>query len=184
MMTDIAGDATLLNHLFMVFAFANQIRNPLLFSLVIVEALSLKQTDYYCVAINCTHFVKLFLTWTTFSIALVTLLKNKRPQSYADLSEKNLKAVLTICLTNLIFTLTVFFTGFQINNFESKKVHVMRIMGPVTLITFCILLNIIEENNKILKTVEKRLKEVLNRISGKVNSVNPDIEVTQVSKEV
>ena len=81
MMTDIAGDATLLNHLFMVFAFTNQIRNPLLFSLVIVEALSLKQTDYYCVAINCTHFVKLFLTWTTFSIALVTLLKNKRPQS-------------------------------------------------------------------------------------------------------
>ena len=54
---------------------------------------------------------------------------------------------MTICLTNLIFTLTVFFIGFKMNNYESKKVHVMRIMGPVTLIALCILLKVNEENH-------------------------------------
>ena len=42
-MTDIAGDATLLNYLYLVFAITNQVRTSLLFYMAVFETISPKQ---------------------------------------------------------------------------------------------------------------------------------------------
>ena len=51
-MTDITGDATLLNYLYMVLAITNQIRASIIFSLVIAETLSMANNNLFSIVNN------------------------------------------------------------------------------------------------------------------------------------
>ena len=88
MMTDIAGDATLLNHLYMILAMTSQIRASLTFCSVVFETISLKEDNFYKIfVIECTIFILILTAWTVTSITCTTLLKSRSPESYMKLSQ-------------------------------------------------------------------------------------------------
>ena len=152
MMTDITGDATLLNYLYLVLAITNQVRTFLIFFLVVFEILSSKQENFDKIH-NCTFFVVIWTLWTVSSIACTTLLKKKSPEVYMNLSQKNPKIVMIIITTNLILTITLFSLGFQRDDYE-------KILFPVLIVAFCILLKVNEDEYEILRRVKKRLGEM------------------------
>ena len=173
MMTDIAGDATLLNHLYMILAVSCQITTSLIFCRVVLESIFPKEDNFYkFIAIECTTFIRILNVWTITSIACTTLLKNRSPESYMNLSQKSPKVVMIIFGINLLCTITVFFSGFQIRKFEEKKEHYEKIMYPLFLASFCILIKVNEDEYGIAKRVMKKLGKMLRRS----NSVRPEID--------
>ena len=197
MMTDIAGDATLLNYLYMIMAITNQVRTSFLFYWVVCETLYPKQNDFYkVIGINCTMFISISVVWTVTSIACTTLLKKKSPESYMDLSQKNPQVVMTIFGINLIFTMIVFFSGFQIQDFEKRREHVEKRMVPIALAAFCILFKVNEDEYGIVRRLKMSLGKMLETMSRKGNNavtpapqdnggevmveIRTDIEVSQV----
>ena len=132
MMTDIAGDATLLNYLYMVFAITHQIGTFIIFCWVILETIFPKEDIFYkIIAMECTIFISMFSIWTDTSIACTTLLKNRSPESYMNLSQKNPKVVMIIFGINLLCTITVFFSGFQIKNSDEREKHYVVLFRPM-----------------------------------------------------
>ena len=197
MMTDIAGDATLLNYLYMIMAITNQVRTSFLFYWVVCETLYPKQNDFYkVIGINCTMFISISVVWTVTSIACTTLLKKKSPESYMDLSQKNPQVVMTIFGINLIFTIIVFFSDFQIQDFEKRREHVEKRMVPIALVAFCILFKVNEDEYGIVRRLKMSLGKMLETMSRKGNNavtpapqdnggevmveIRTDIEVSQV----
>ena len=175
MMTDIAGDATLLNYLYMILAITNKVRTSFLFYWVVHETLYPKQNDFYkVIGIDCTIFISISVVWTVSSIACTTLLKKKSPESYMDLSQKNPKVVMIIFGTNLIFTIIVFFSAFQAQDFEKRREHVQKRMVPIALAAFCILFKVNEDEYGIVRRVRMSLGKMLEMMSRKGNnSVTP-----------
>ena len=173
MMTDIAGDATLLNHVYMILAISSQIITSLIFCRVVFETMFPKEDNFYKIfAMECTIFIRILNVWTVTSIACTTLLKNRSPESYMNLSQKSPKVVMIIFGINLLCTITVFFSGFQIRKFEEKKEHYEKIMYPLFLASFCILIKVNEDEYGIAKRVMKKLGKMLRRS----NSVRPEID--------
>ena len=108
------------------------------------------------------------------SIACTTLLKKKSPESYMDLSQKNPKVVMIIFGTNLIFTMIVFFSGFQLQDLEKKRKHMQKRMVPIALASFCILSKVNEDEYGIVKRVRMSLGKMVEIMSRKGNnSVSP-----------
>ena len=108
------------------------------------------------------------------SIACTTLLKKKSPESYMDLSQKNPKVVMIIFGTNLIFTMIVFFSGFQLQDLEKKRKHVQKRMVPIALASFCILFKVNEDEYGIVKRMRTCLGKIMEIMSRKGNnSVTP-----------
>ena len=197
MMTEIADDATLLNYLYMVMAITNQVRTSLLFYWVVCETLYPKQNNFYkVIGINCTMFISISVVWTVTSIACTTLLKKKSPESYMDLSQRNPKVVMIIFGTNLIFTMIVFFSGFQLQDLEKKRKHMQKRMVPIALASFCILSKVNEDEYGIVRRLKMSLGKMLETMSNKCNNavtpapqdnggevmveIRTDIEVSQV----
>ena len=181
MLTDIAGDATLLNYLYMVLAITKQIRASFLFYWIVFETLSPKQDKFYKImGIDCTIFVSILVVWTISSIAFTTLLKKKSPESYMDLSQKNPKVVMIIFVANLLFTILVFFSGFQLELLEERREHTKQIMVFIGLASFCILLKVNEDEYGIVKKLRRSLGKKLEKMFIKVNSVTPEIGDVEV----
>ena len=181
MLTDIAGDATLLNYLYMVLAITKQIRALFLFYWLAFETLSPKQDNFYTImGINGTIFVSILVVWTISSIAFTTLLKKKSPESYMDLSQKNPKVVIIIFGSNLLFTILVFFSGFQLELLQERREHTKQIMFFIGLASFCILLKVNEDEYGIVKKLERSLGKQLEKMFRKVNSVTPEIDEIEV----
>ena len=173
MMTDIAGDATLLNYLYTVLAITNQISISLMFCLVVLETIFPKEDNFYkIIATECTIPIRMFTQWTITSIACITLLKNRSPESYMDLSQKNPKVVMIIVGVNLLCTITVIFSGFQIKYSEERMEHYRRIMVPILSGSFCILLKVNEDEYGIAKRVMRKLGKMTRRN----NSVTTEID--------
>ena len=173
MMTDIAGDATLLNYLYMVLAISSQISTSLIFCRVLFETIFPKEDNFYKqFSMECTFFIRMLNIWTVTSIACTTLLKNISPESYMNLSQKNPKVVMIIFGINLLCTITVYFSGSQIKYFEERKDHYDKIMSPFALASFCILLKVNEDEYGIAKRVMRKL----GKISRRSNSVTPEID--------
>ena len=108
------------------------------------------------------------------SIACTTLLKKKSPESYMDLSQRNPKVVMIIFGTNLIFTMIVFFSGFQLQDLEKKRKHVQKRMVPIALASFCILFKVNEDEYGIVKRMRTCLGKIMEIMSRKGNnSVTP-----------
>ena len=173
MMTDIAGDATLLNHLFMILAISCQITTSLIFCRVVLETIFPKEDNFHKnIATECTIFIRILNVWTVTSIACTTLLKNRSPESYMNLSQKNPKVVILIFGINLLFTIPVFFSGFQIKYFEEKVKHYGKIMFPLFLASFCILIKVNEDEYG----TAKRVLRMLGKMPRRSNSVTPKID--------
>ena len=173
MMTDIAGDATLLNYLYMVLAITNQVRTLLLFYMMVCLQMSPKQDNFYkTLGTDCIFFVTIWTISTILSIAVTALLKNKSPKFYMDMSQKNPKVVMIICGMNLIVTIVTFLSGFQFKHFEEKRKHYEKVLFPFALVVFCILLKVTVDEYGIAKRVKKRIRKVLR----KSNSVTPEID--------
>ena len=173
MMTDIAGDATLLNYLYMILAISSQITACLLFCSIVFETISLKEDNFYkLIGVECTIFFTMSTVWTISSIACTTLIKNRSPQSYMNLSQKNPTVVVIIFGINLLCTVTVFFSGFQIKDFEKRREHYEKILFPISLASFCILVKVNEAEYGIAKKIMKRL----GKMSRRSNFVTPEID--------
>ena len=173
MMTDIAGDATLLNYLYLVFAITNQVRTSLLFYMAVFETISPKQDNFYkTLGTDCTFFVIIWNVFAALSIAFTTLLKNKSPKFYMDLSQKNPKVVMITFGMNLLLTIMTFLSGFQFKHFEDKRNHYEKVFFPFSLVIFCILSKVTVDEYGIVKRVKKRLGKMLR----KSNSVTPEID--------
>ena len=172
-MTDIAGDATLLNYLYMVLAITNQVRTSVLFYLMVFETMSPKRDNFYkTLGTDSIFFITIWTVLTTLSIAVTTLFKNKSPKFYMDLSQKNTKVVMIIFVMNLIFTIMAFLSGFGFKNFEEKRKHYEKVCFPISLVVFCILLTVTVDEYGIAERVKKRLRKLLR----KSNSVTPEID--------
>ena len=173
-MTDITGDATLLNHLYMVLAIIEQIRAALIFYMVIAETLSMTENSSYYVVNNYLYFTTNYLVWTIASIACITLVKHKRPESYLEMSQKSARILMTILATQLILTLSVFLSSVL---FEEEPKPSL-IMISVVLASFCILSKVSEDNYGFFKKGKKTIRSML----GNNNAVSPgsDVIVSQV----
>ena len=164
MMTDIAGDATLLNYLYMVLAISSQISTSLIFCRVLFETIFPKEDNFYKqFSMECTFFIRMLNIWTVTSIACTTLLKNRSPESYMNLSQRNPKVVIIIFGINLLCTITVFFSGFQTKYSEERMEHSGKIMFPFLLASFCILLKVNEDEYGIAKRVMRKLGKMTKR---------------------
>ena len=170
-MTDNTGDATLLNYLYMVLAITKQIRALQIFYLVIAETLSMTENSSYFIVRNCVVFFNAWMIWTIASIACITLLKNKRPESYLELSQMSVKVVMKICVTQLILTSSVYFPRYLFEDTNTSRPNV--IMIPVLLASFCILLKVSEDNYGFVKKGKKAIRRIL-RIN---NAVSPGSDV-------
>ena len=178
MMTDNAGDATLLNYLYMVLAITNKVKSLVVFYWIVLETLFPKQNDFYKrIGIEgTTIFVSISIALTLTTIAGATLLKKKNPERYMDLSQKNPRTVMIMFGTILIFTFTVFISGFQIKHLEEKRKYYRSIFFPITLAALCILLKVNNDEYRIVKRLKRKLRNIKEKISGQSNSVNPVIE--------
>ena len=164
MMTDIAGDATLLNYLYMVLAISSQISASLLFCSVVFETISLKEDNFYkIIGVECTIFFTMLTVWTISSIACTTLIKYRSPEYYMNLSQKNPRVVVIIFSINLLSTITIFFSGFQIKYLEERSDHYGKIMSPFSIVSFCILLKVNEDEYGIAKRVMRKLGKMTKR---------------------
>ena len=161
MMTDNTGDATLLNYLYMVLAITKQIRTLQIFFMVIVETLSMIENSSYSLVNNCFDFIQIWMVWTIASIACITLLKNKNPESYLELSQMSPKIVMKICVTQLLLTSSVYFSRYL---FTDMNTRTKPIMIPVLLASLCILLKVSEDNYGFVKKGKKQLEEYLEKI--------------------
>lgn len=181
MITDIAGDATLLNYLYTILAITNQIRTSFLFYWIVFETLSPEHENFYIIiGRNCSIFFSVLVVWTISSIAFTTLIKKKSPESYMDLSQKNPKVVMIIFGTNLLFTIIVFFSGFQHQLLEERRDHIQKIMVLIALASFCILLKVNEDEYGIVKKFRRNLGKMLEKMLIKVNFVTPEINEVEV----
>ena len=172
-MTDNAGDATLLNSLYMVLAITKQIRASIIFFLVIAETLSMMKNNLFSIVSNSFNFTQIWTIWTIAAIACLTLLKNKRPESYLELSQISPKVVMAILVTKLILTSSVFVSNVLFE--EPKSILTMRF---VFLASLCILLKVSEDNYGFVKKFKRKIKSML----GNNNAVSPgsDVIVSQV----
>ena len=152
-MTDIAGDATLLNHLYLVLAIIKQIRAALIFFLVIAETLSMTKNNLFSIVSNSFYFTQIWTIWTIAAIASITLLKFKRPESYLELSQISPKVVITILVTKLILTSSVFVS----NVLFEEEPRPSLIMISVFLASLCILLKVSEDNYGFVKKGKKEI---------------------------
>ena len=167
-MTDIAGDATLLNYLYMVLAITNQIRASIIFSLVIAETLSMANNNLFSIVNNSFFFVRIWTIWTIATIGCITLVKHKKPESYLELSQISPKVVMTILVTTLILTSSVF--GASVLFEEDQPILIIRL---VFLASLCILLKVSEDNYRFIKKGRKTIK----RMVGNNNAVTLESHV-------
>ena len=173
MMTDIAGDATLLNYLYMILAITSQMGSFLIFCQVVFETIFPEEDNFYkIITMECTILIRMLTMWTVTSIACTTLLKNRSPELYMNLSQKNPKVVIIIFGINLFCTITLFLSRFQIKNSEGGMGHIGKIMLPFPLASFCILLKVNEDEYGIAKRVMRKL----GKMSRRSNSVTPEID--------
>ena len=178
MMSDISGDATLLNHLFMGFAISNQIRTTIIFFWLVCETVyPMKNNVFQFAGIYGSTLSTIFVIWTIFSISCTILLKKKRPESYLDLSQKNPIVVMLIFGTNLVLTLIVFFSGFSLEDFEKRIEYYHMVAFPISVAAFCVLLKVNEEDYEIVARVKRRLRKML----SKCNSVSPFEHVNNIN---
>ena len=176
MMTDSSGDATLLNHLFMLMAFQNQIRASLIFYCIIAETFSLeKDNTFYIIVHDCLMFFTIWTTWNVLFIACTTFSKNWSPESYLELSQHSQIVFKIIFVTEVVLTFTVFFTGILKCENETKclRRHFIKLMLPIGMAALFILVKVTQDNYSIMRRMKSRIVSTVRRLN---NSVTPDVE--------
>ena len=108
----------------------------------------------------------LYTSLCSSELSALSLLKNRSPESYMNLSQKNPKVVMIIFGINLFCTITVFSFGFQIEDSEERLNYYRKITVPIFLASFCILLKVNEDEYGMAKQLLRKLGKIVRRSIG------------------
>ena len=113
--------------------------------------------------VSLKGMLHLYTSLCSSELSALSLLKNRSPESYMNLSQKNPKVVMIIFGINLLCTITVFFSGFQIEDSEERVNYYRTILVPVFLASFCILLKVNEDEYGMAKQVMRKRGKIIRR---------------------
>ena len=179
MMTDSSSDATLLNYLYMVMAVKNQARCCILFCCIILEAFSLMNNNSYIVLRNGKMFFTVDAAWTVATIACITLLKDRSPESYLEMSQKHFVLKTVVGIQGFL-SFSVFFSAVMkcgIAEIKCKAEHYVKVMSPVAIAALLILLKLGG------RRVVGEMRKIVSKMRGMIrltNDVTPEVDAGQI----
>ena len=183
MMTDSSSDATLLNYLYMVMAVKNQVRCCILFCCIILEAFSLMNNNSYIFLRNGKMFFTIDGTWTVATIACITLLKDRSPESYLEMSQKGFVLKTVVGIQSFLAFSVFFFASMKcgIVEIECRAEHYLKVMLPVAIAAMLILLKLGG------RRVAGEMSKIVTKMRGMIrltNDVTPEVDAGHIGINV